>query len=81
MQRDCCSITPPTIGETSFQCSISRRWSGGKASPVPWKSQIWIGKQIDGARTEIFEEDEGDAHYMFMENPEKFNRLVKNFSG
>jgi non-heme chloroperoxidase len=54
---------------------------GGKESLVPWKSQIWIGKQINGAKTEIFEENEGGAHYMFMENPEKFNRLVKDFSG
>jgi non-heme chloroperoxidase len=54
---------------------------GGKESPVPWKSQIWIGKQINGAKTEIFQESEGGAHYMFMENPEKFNRLVKNFNG
>jgi len=54
---------------------------GGKASLVPWKSQVWIGKQIKGAKTEIFEENEGGAHFMFMENPEKFNRLVKEFNG
>jgi pimeloyl-ACP methyl ester carboxylesterase len=54
---------------------------GGKASLVPWKSQVWIGKQIKGAKTEIFEENEGGAHFMFMENPEKFNRLVSEFNG
>ncbi|MGB8401657.1 alpha/beta fold hydrolase [Bradyrhizobium sp.] len=54
---------------------------GGKASLVPWKSQVWIGKQIKGAKTEIFEENEGGAHFMFLENPEKFNRLVKEFNG
>ena len=54
---------------------------GGKASLVPWKSQVWIGKQIKGAKTEIFEENEGGAHFMFMENPEKFNRLVNEFNG
>jgi pimeloyl-ACP methyl ester carboxylesterase len=54
---------------------------GGKASLVPWKSQVWIGSQIKGARTEIFEEAEGGAHFMFIENPEKFNRLVKEFNG
>ena len=53
---------------------------GGKANLVPWKSQIWIGSQIKGARTEIFEENEGGAHFMFMENPEKDNRLVKEFN-
>ena len=54
---------------------------GGKASLVGWKSQVWIGSQIPGARTEIFEEAEGGNHFMFMENPEKFNRIVKEFMG
>jgi non-heme chloroperoxidase len=54
---------------------------GGKASLVPWKSQVWVGSQIKGARTEIFDENEGGAHFMFIENPEKFNRLVKEFNG
>jgi non-heme chloroperoxidase len=54
---------------------------GGKASLVPWKSQVWVGSQIRGAQTEIFEENEGGAHFMFMENPAKFNRLVKAFNG
>ena len=54
---------------------------GGKASLVGWKSQVWVGSQIPGARTEIFEEAEGGNHFMFMENPEKFNRIVKEFMG
>jgi non-heme chloroperoxidase len=54
---------------------------GGKASLVPWKSQAWIADQIKGARLVIFEENEGGAHFMFMENPEKFNRIVKEFNG
>ena len=54
---------------------------GGKASLVGWKSQVWIGKQIPGARTEIFETEEGGNHFMFMENPDKFNRIVKDFMG
>ena len=29
----------------------------------------------------IFEEEEGGNHFMFMENPEKFNRLVREFMG
>ncbi len=52
---------------------------GGKTSLVGWKSQEWIARQIPGARVEIFEESEGGNHFMFMENPEKFNRLVRNF--
>ena len=52
---------------------------GGKESLVPWKSQVWIGNQIPGAHTVIFEGNEGGAHFMFMENPDKFNGLVKDF--
>ena len=54
---------------------------GAKTSLVGWKSQQWIGSQIKGARVEIFEESEGGNHFMFMENPEKFNRIVKEFIG
>ena len=42
---------------------------------------IRAGSQIKGSRTEIFEESEGGNHFMFMENPEKFNRIVKEFIG
>jgi len=48
---------------------------------VGWKSQQWVGSQIPGSRVEIFEESEGGNHFMFMENPEKFNRIVKEFIG
>jgi non-heme chloroperoxidase len=52
---------------------------GGKASHVPWRSIQWIGSAISGARTVIFEEDEGGSHFMFLENPRKFNALVEEF--
>ena len=42
---------------------------GGKSSLVGWKSQVWISAQIPGAQVEIFEEEEGGNHLMFMENP------------
>ena len=54
---------------------------GGRASVVPWKSQEWIKSQIKGSRLEIFEESEGGNHFMFMENPDKFNRIVREFMG
>ena len=54
---------------------------GAKTSLVGWKSQQWIGSQIPGSRVEIFEEAEGGNHFMFMENSEKFNRIVKEFIG
>jgi non-heme chloroperoxidase len=52
---------------------------GGKTSLVGWRSQQWMGTQIPNSRVEIFEESEGGNHFMFMENPEKFNRLVAEF--
>ncbi len=54
---------------------------GGRVSVVPWKSQVWVHNQIRGSRVEIFEEAEGGNHFMFMENPEKFNRVVREFIG
>ena len=47
---------------------------GGRVSTVPWQSQEWIAKQIPGARLEIFEEEDGGNHFMFIEGHEKFNR-------
>ena len=54
---------------------------GGRASLIDWRSQQWIHRQIAGSRLEIFEEAEGGSHFMFMENPERFNRLVDEFLG
>jgi pimeloyl-ACP methyl ester carboxylesterase len=54
---------------------------GGRVSVVPWKSQVWIQKQVPGSKVEIFEENEGGNHFMFMENPDKFNRIVRDFMG
>ena len=54
---------------------------GGKSSLVGWRSQQWIGSQIFGSKVVIFEEDEGGNHFMFMENPTKFNKLVADFMG
>jgi non-heme chloroperoxidase len=52
---------------------------GGKASLVGWRSQEWMATQIKGSKVVIFEEAEGGNHFMFMENPSKFNQLVKDF--
>jgi non-heme chloroperoxidase len=54
---------------------------GGKASFVSWQSQSWIQEQVPGSRLELFDADEGGQHFMFMENPAKFNALVKDFLG
>ncbi len=52
---------------------------GGRVSVVGWKSQEWMGTQIPGSKVVIFEDAEGGNHFMFMENPEKFNRVVTEF--
>lgn len=52
---------------------------GGRASIVDWRAQIWMQRQIAGARLEFFEEADGGNHFMFMENPARFNRLVEDF--
>ena len=54
---------------------------GGRVSLVPWKSVAWAASQVKGARLEIFEEAEGGQHFMFEENPGKFNRIVAEFIG
>lgn len=54
---------------------------GGKASHVPWQSQIWIHEQIPNSELMIYEADEGGSHFMFLENPEKFNQMMIDFVG
>jgi len=54
---------------------------GGKISLVPWSSVVWQAEQMPNGRSVIFEAHEGGAHFMFMENPDKFNRIVAEFAG
>jgi non-heme chloroperoxidase len=54
---------------------------GARKSVFPAESQAWIADQIPGARLEIFEADEGGSHFMCMENPERFNAVVRDFLG
>jgi pimeloyl-ACP methyl ester carboxylesterase len=54
---------------------------GGRVSLVPWKSVAWSASVTPGARLEIFEEAEGGQHFMFVENPTKFNRILAEFIG
>jgi pimeloyl-ACP methyl ester carboxylesterase len=52
---------------------------GAEGSLAPASSIRWIAEQIPGAVLEIFGADEGGSHFMFAENPEKFNRVVLDF--
>ena len=54
---------------------------GGRVSTVPWRSQAWVAAQVPGARLEIFEEEEGGNHFMFIEGHAKFNAIVADFVG
>jgi non-heme chloroperoxidase len=40
-----------------------------------------LDRQIKGSQFEVFEEAEGGQHFMFIENPEKFNRLIIKYLG
>ncbi|MBG1243237.1 alpha/beta fold hydrolase [Nostoc sp. NZL] len=51
----------------------------GRKSIIPWTSQVWINQSIPHSELEIFEAAEGGGHFMFIENPEKFNRRVLQF--
>ena len=53
----------------------------GRASLIDWRSQVWMHGRIAGSQLEIFEEADGGNHFMFMENPDRFNRLVDAFLG
>jgi non-heme chloroperoxidase len=51
----------------------------GKASFFSIESQQWVADQIPGAEHVIFEADEGGSHFMFWENPNKFNKALTDF--
>ncbi|KAI0886018.1 alpha/beta-hydrolase [Annulohypoxylon maeteangense] len=52
----------------------------GKASIVPVESGQWIVDQVGpNARLVVFEKEEGGGHFTFVENPEKFNRVLEEF--
>ena len=52
---------------------------GARRSIVPWQAMLATGNAIPGAATVIFEEEEGGSHFMFLENPDKFNAVLHAF--
>ena len=52
---------------------------GGRASMMPWQSQVWLSEQLPNAKLNIFEAKEGGQHFMFLENPAVFNKIICNF--
>jgi non-heme chloroperoxidase len=53
---------------------------GGKASLVPTSCLQWAAAQVPDAQLQIFEASELGSHFMFIENPTKFNALLASFS-
>lgn len=54
---------------------------GAEGSPVPVSAMRWAASQIPNSRLEIFGADEGGSHFMFIENPAKFNAILEGFIG
>jgi len=52
---------------------------GGEASLCPTACQRWIARTIPGAELEIFPAGEGGSHFLFYENPSRFNARVVQF--
>ncbi|MFN4143273.1 alpha/beta fold hydrolase [Aestuariivirga sp.] len=52
---------------------------GGRKSIFSAESQEWIAAVNPNARASIYEEDEGGGHFMFFENPRRFNAEVSAF--
>jgi len=52
---------------------------GGRVSHVDARSQEWIHSQIAGSKLIIFEDNEGGAHFPFLEAPDRFNELLSDF--
>ncbi len=51
----------------------------GKESDKTIESQQWIKNQISKAQLEEFAKGEKGSHFMFIENPEKFNKVILKF--
>lgn len=49
-----------------------------KSKVFPWQGSAYVGEKIPGARMEFFE---NSSHMLFWEEPDKFNKLIKEFVG
>ena len=63
---------PPRINRPSL-------YIAGEGSFIPVTATRWAAEQTPGARFESIPADEGGNHFMFIENPDRFNRLVADF--
>ena len=51
----------------------------GEASFVPMTATKWAADNTPGSQFESFGPDEGGNHFMFIENPDRFNDIVARF--
>jgi non-heme chloroperoxidase len=52
---------------------------GGLGSVHPTASQEWIARAIPGAELNLVPEEEGGSHFLFYENPDRFNKAATHF--
>lgn len=67
------------LSDVVSRITVPSLYVGGKASLVKWESIVWQAKHAKQGSYALFEEDEGGAHFMFLENPTKFNQVVRDF--
>ena len=56
-------------------------FGGALGTIFPPEAAEWIAKQIPGSTLSVFTAEERGSHFMFWENPEKFNAVVRAFVG
>ena len=53
--------------------------AGALGTIFPPQAGHWIAAQIPGAELSVFSAEERGSHFMYWENPERFNRVVRDF--
>lgn len=52
---------------------------GGRVKTVRMSAQRWICEQIPGARHITFNAEDRGSHFMYLENPDRFNTVLADF--
>ena len=61
--------------------TVPTLYIGGRYKTVRMSAQRWICEQIPGARHVTFSAEERGSHFMYLENPQRFNEVVAEFMG
>ena len=73
--RDVITDLLPTLGRPTLVVG------GALGTLFPPESQEWIAAKIPGAKLAMFSAEELGSHFMFWENPAKFDAVVREFLG